>query len=195
MALPQLHHEYISEQAYLENETLSEMKHEYIDGNVYAMAGASKNHQRIVANLGRHLGNYLNDSFCDVFFSDIKVRIDEGKQYFYPDLMVVCESDNKNAYYTESPRLIVEVMSNATRKFDRTLKRQLYQTLPSLEEYVLIEQDFIEIEVCRKPENWRSTSYYLNDTVYFQSLDFSLPVIDIYQRVENDDMITFLKQK
>lgn len=191
MALPQLRHEYISEQAYLENENLSEIKHEYIDGDVYAMAGASKNHQRIVANLARHLGNYLNGSPCEVFFSDIKVRIDNGKKYFYPDVMVVCERDNEEAY-SESPRLIVEVMSNSTRKFDRTLKRQLYQTLPSLEEYVLIEQDFVEIEVCRRTENWRSASYYLNDTVYFQSLDFSLPVVEIYQRVENDDMIEFL---
>ncbi|MEI7839677.1 MAG: Uma2 family endonuclease [Methylococcaceae bacterium] len=193
MSLPQLHDAYISEQDYLEGEKISEIKHEYIDGNVYAMAGASKNHQRIIANLARHLGNYLNSSPCEVFFSDIKVRVD-AKKYFYPDVIVVCENDDEDAYYTESPRIIVEVLSSSTRKFDHTLKRQFYQTLPSLEEYILIEQDFVQVEVYRKADAWQSNFYYLGDSVTFQSLDFSLSVAEIYQHVKNDDMQEFLAQ-
>jgi len=193
MSLPQLHDAYISEQDYLEGEKISEIKHEYIDGNVYAMAGASKNHQRIIANLARHLGNYLNSSPCEVFFSDIKVRVD-AKKYFYPDVIVVCENDDEDAYYTESPRIIVEVLSSSTRKFDHTLKRQFYQTLPSLEEYILIEQDFVQVAVYRKADSWQSNFYYLGDTVTFQSLDFSLSVAEIYQHVKNDDMQEFLAQ-
>jgi len=193
MSLNQLHDAYISEQDYLEGEKISEIKHEYIDGNVYAMAGASKNHQRIIANLARHLGNYLNSSPCEVFFSDIKVRVD-AKKYFYPDVIVVCENDDEDAYYTESPHIIVEVLSSSTRKFDHTLKRQFYQTLPSLEEYILIEQDFVQVEVYRKADAWQSNFYYLGDSVTFQSLDFSLSVAEIYQHVKNDDMQEFLAQ-
>jgi len=193
MGLSQLNDNYISEQDYLEGEKISEIKHEYIDGNVYAMAGASKNHQRIIANLARHLGNYLNGSPCEVFFSDIKVRVDT-KKYFYPDIIVVCENDDEDAYYTESPRIIVEVLSSSTRKFDHTLKRQFYQTLPSLEEYILIEQDFVQVAVYRKADSWQSNFYYLGDTVTFQSLDFSLSVAEIYQHVKNDDMQEFLAQ-
>ena len=185
MGLSQLNDNYISEKDYLEGEKISEIKHEYIDGNVYAMAGASKNHQRIIANLVRHLGNYLNDSPCEVFFSDIKVRVD-AKKYFYPDVIVVCENDDEDAYYTESPRIIVEVLSSSTRKFDHTLKRQFYQTLPSLEEYILIEQDFVQVAVYRKADSWQSNFYYLGDTVTFQSLDFSLSVAEIYQHVKNE---------
>lgn len=193
MNLPQLRDTYISEQEYLEGEKISEIKHEYIDGNVYAMAGASKNHQRIIANLARHLGNYLNGSPCEVFFSDIKVRVD-AKKYFYPDVIVVCENDDEDPYYTESPRIIVEVLSSSTRKFDHTLKRQFYQTLPSFEEYILIEQDFVQVEVYRKSDAWQSNFYYLGDTVTFQSLEFSLSVAEIYQHVKNDDMQEFLAQ-
>lgn len=193
MGLPQLRDDYISEQEYLEGEKISEIKHEYVDGNVFAMAGASKNHQRIIANLARHLGNHLNGSSCEVFFSDIKVRVD-AKKYFYPDVIVVCENDDTDDYYTESPRIIVEVLSSSTRKFDHTLKRQFYQTLPSLEEYILIEQDFVQVEVYRKAEAWQSNFYYLGDTIMFQSLDFSLSVAEIYQHVKNDDMQEFLAQ-
>ena len=193
MNLHQLRDTYISEQEYLEGEKISEIKHEYIDGNVYAMAGASKNHQRIIANLARHLGNYLNGSPCEVFFSDIKVRVD-AKKYFYPDVIVVCENDDEDPYYTESPRIIVEVLSSSTRKFDHTLKRQFYQTLPSLEEYILIEQDFVQVEIYRKSDAWQSNFYYLGDTVTFQSLDLSLSVAEIYQHVKNDDMQEFLAQ-
>ncbi len=193
MGLSQLRDDYISEQEYLEGEKISEIKHEYIDGNVYAMAGASKNHQRIIANLTINIGGYLRNTPCEIFSSDIKVRVD-AKKYFYPDVIVVCENDDEDAYYTESPRIIVEVLSNSTRKFDHTLKRQFYQTLPSLEEYILIEQDFVQVEVYRKVDSWQSNFYYLGDTVTFQSLDFSLSVAEIYQHVKNDDMQEFLAQ-
>lgn len=192
--LPQRGEAFLSEQEYLESEKISAIKHEYIKGEIYAMAGASKNHQRIIGNLARKLGNFLDGSRCEVFFSDMKVRIDNGTKYFYPDLIVVCEEDNEDAYFTQTPRIIVEVLSSSTRQFDRTLKRQLYQSIPSVEEYVLIEQDFVEIEVSRRADAWRSTAYYWGDTVYFQSLDFSSPVIDIYQRVENEQIRAFLAQ-
>ena len=184
----------ISEQNYLEGEKLSEIKHEYVDGEVYAMAGASKNHQRLIARLVQKLANHLDNTPCEVFSSDIKVRADNGKKYFYPDVLVVCSDDNTDDYYTESPRIIVEVLSKSTRKFDNSLKRHVYQAMPSLEEYVLIEQDFVEIEVCRKAELWQPMHYYLGDDITFTSIGLSVSVVDIYQRVDNEDLRDFAKR-
>ena len=183
----------ISEQDYLEGEKLSEIKHEYVDGDVYAMAGASKNHQRLIARLVQKIANHLDNTPCEVFSSDIKVRADNGKKYFYPDVLVVCNDDNTDDYYTESPRIIVEVLSKSTRKWDNSLKRHVYQAMPSLEEYVLIEQDFVEIEVCRKAELWQPMHYYLGDDITFTSIGLSVSVADIYQRVDNEDMRDFAK--
>jgi Uma2 family endonuclease len=191
MNLPSRKHDYISEQDYLESEKLSEFKREYFDGEVFAMAGASKNHQRLIAALTSKLFQHLDGTPCEVFSSDIKVRADKGKKYFYPDVLVICANEDKDEYYTESPRIIIEVLSSSTRKYDRTLKRQIYQSIPSLEEYVLIEQDHVEIEVCRKSQQWKSSFYYIDDDITFTSIDLTLSVLDIYQRVENDEMRAF----
>ncbi|MDD5228681.1 MAG: Uma2 family endonuclease [Methylococcales bacterium] len=193
MNLPNHKTDYISEQDYLEGEKISEIKHEYIDGEVYAMAGASKNHQRLLGNVFSALHHHLKNTPCEAFSSDIKVRADKGKKYFYPDVIVVCSNNDNDDYYTESPRIIVEVLSNSTRKYDRTLKRQIYQSIPSLEEYVLIEQDRVEIEVCRKSEGWQSMFYYIDDEITFTSIGLTLPVLEIYSRVENDEMRVFVE--
>ncbi len=182
--------EWISEEAYLQSELLSETKHEYIDGAVYAMAGASKNHQRITGNVSREFGNQLKNTPCEPFSSDIKVKV--GSKFFYPDVMVVCKDDSDNDYYTETPVIIVEVLSKSTRRMDETAKKFAYQTLPALKEYVLIEQDFVDVEVCRRSEGWISRHYFMGDTVTFESVDLTLSVADIYQRVENDDVSSFV---
>jgi Uma2 family endonuclease len=182
--------EWISEEAYLQGELLSEIKHEYIDGVVYAMAGASKNHQRITGNVSRELGNHLKNTPCEPFSSDIKVKV--GSKFFYPDVMVVCKDDTDNVYYTENPVIVVEVLSKSTRRMDETSKKIAYQTLPTLKEYVLIEQDFVDVEICRRSEGWVSRHYFMGDEVTFESVDLILSVADIYARVENDDVTTFV---
>jgi Uma2 family endonuclease len=183
---------YISEQEYLEDEKVRDIKHEYFDGEIFAMSGAKANHQRITMNVGGEFRQHLKDTPCEAFSSDMKVRADKGNKYFYPDVVVCCNQDGESDF-TESPRLIVEVLSKSTRNFDKGLKRLVYQNIPSLEEYVLIEQDFVEIEVCRKADGWKSTYYFLNDDITFTSIDLTLPVIEIYQRVDNEDMRDFLK--
>ncbi|MFI3156872.1 MAG: Uma2 family endonuclease [Methylococcaceae bacterium] len=182
--------EWISEEAYLQGELLSEIKHEYIDGAVYAMAGASKNHQRITGNVSREFGNQLKNTPCEPFASDIKVKV--GSKFFYPDVMVVCKDDSGNDYYTENPVIIVEVLSKFTRRMDETAKKFAYQTLPTLKEYVLIEQDFVDVEVCRRSESWMSRHYFMGDSVTFESLELILSVSDIYQRVDNEDVTSFI---
>jgi len=183
---------YVSEQDYLEAEKISDVKHEYFDGEIFAMAGGSKTHQLLTGNIFGEIRNHLKGSPCLTFSSDMKVRLDEGNKYFYPDVVIACEKEN-DEYFIRSPRLIIEVLSNSTRKFDKDLKRKIYQTIPSLEEYVLIEQDHVEIEITRKSEDWHSTYYFLGDDVTFASIDLTLPVLEIYQRVDNQEMRDFLK--
>jgi Uma2 family endonuclease len=182
--------EWISEEAYLQGELVSEIKHEYIDGTVYAMAGASKNHQRITGNVFAGLKAQLKNTLCEPFSSDIKVKV--GSKFFYPDVMVVCEDNGDNAYYTETPVILVEVLSKSTRRMDETAKKFAYQTLPTLKEYVLIEQDFVDVEVCRRSEGWVSRHYFMGDSVTFESVDLTLSVADIYERVDNDDVTSFV---
>jgi Uma2 family endonuclease len=184
---------YISEEDYLADEELRDIKHEYFDGEIFAMSGGSVNHQRLTINISSEFHNHLKGKPCEAFSSDMKVRADKGKKYFYPDVVVSCNNDDGKTYFTESPRLIVEVLSDSTRKFDKNLKRQIYQSIPSLEEYVLIEQDRVEIEVCRKSQNWQPTSYFIDDEVTFESIDLTLPVLEIYERVDNQEMQKFLK--
>jgi Uma2 family endonuclease len=174
---------------YLEGELHSEFRHEYIDGQVYAMAGASSNHNRIVANLSRELGNHLRHSSCEPFASDMKVQIES--HFYYPDVLVVCDHQSNDYGVTDSPLIIVEVLSKATRKIDHTLKRKAYQRLSSLQEYVLIEQDFVDVEICRRANHWQSEHYFLGDSVYFQSLDLTLPVTTLYERVDNEDVLKY----
>lgn len=183
----------ITTEEYLQGEKHSDIKHELIDGDVYAMAGASKNHDRIIMNISREFGSHLKNSPCEPFASDVKVKA--GANFFYPDAMVVCENNDSDPYYTESPVILIEILSQSTRRIDQTIKRKAYQQLSSLKEYVLIEQDFVDIEVCRKSEGWQSNHYFLGDNVHFESIDLTLPVEEIYLRVENDDMKSFLAEQ
>ena len=180
----------ITVEEYLQGELISEIKHEYIDGYVYAMAGTSINHNRIANNLARDFGQHLKNMPCDVLTADFKVNINHRK-FFYPDVVVICNHDDSHQYFTENPILIVEVLSDSTQRKDRTLKRLAYQALPSLQEYVLIEQDFVDIEVSRREANWDSHHYFLGDEIYFKSLDFTVSVAEIYHRVNNEDMLKY----
>jgi Uma2 family endonuclease len=189
MALQPSRQNWISPEEYLAGELISDIKHEYIDGEVYAMTGTSINHGRIISVMMRLLGNHLANTPCDVFAADIKVKAQNN--FFYPDLIVDCQKLNGEVYVSEAPLIIVEVLSKSTRKQDQTLKRLAYQGLPSLHEYVLIEQDFVDIEICRRSNHWQSEHFYLGDQVYFSAIELSLPVEQIYARVDNEDMQAF----
>jgi Uma2 family endonuclease len=155
------------------------------------MAGANANHERISSNISRKFGNHLEASPCEPFGSDMKVKA--GSKFFYPDVIVDCQFDETQAYYTETPIIIVEVLSKSTRKMDKTTKRFSYINIPSLQEYVLIEQDIVDIEVIRRSEGWQSRYYFLGDTVHFASIDLTLSVEEIYHRVNNEEMREFIQ--
>ena len=183
----------ISEDDYLEGEKISQIKHEYIDGEVYAMAGASRNHNELSHTISRLLGNHLADTKCRVYASDMKVKVDN--KFFYPDVLVFCNDDSGDDYFVNQPIIIVEVLSKGTRRIDKTIKLAAYKNIPSLQEYVLIEQDFAEIEVCRRNNYWSSEHYFLGDNVTFESIDLTLSVEDIYRRVQNQDVFEYLETK
>ncbi|TAK65179.1 Uma2 family endonuclease [Methylobacter sp.] len=171
---------------YLEGELISSIKHEYINGEVHAMTWASSNHNRLMVNIVREFGVHLKNTPCEAFGSDMKVQVEDN--YFYPDVMVVCQHEANDYGVTDAPLIIVEVLSKSTRKFDHTLKRQAYQRLSSLLEYVVIEQDVVDIEVCRRSHHWQPEHFYLGDEVYFAAIDLRLPVTEIYDRVANEDV-------
>lgn len=184
---------YISEAEYLEGEKISDIKHEYIEGEVWAMASASLRHNIITSTVSRHFGNHLEGTRCTAVSSDLKVKTNDS--FFYPDVVVLCVDENEHNYFTDKPLIIVEVLSRNTRKIDQTIKMAAYKTLSSLQEYVLIEQDFAEVEVCRRNNNWISERYFLGDDVMFESIGLTLSVEAIYNRVQNEDVLEFLQAK
>ena len=186
---------YIDPTEYLAGERDSEIKHEYLQGQVFAMAGASINHNRIVRNFSSLLWNEMQDQSCEPVTSDMLLKTADDK-YRYPDLMVICENDDSSDdYVRENPVLVVEVLSASTRRVDKTDKHLEYLALPSLQEYVLIEQDFVEIAVWRRSANWQVSYYYLGQKVELESVGLALSVEAIYQRVDNEDMQTFIEQQ
>jgi Uma2 family endonuclease len=183
----------ITGEEYLQGELISDIKHELIDGEVFAMSGASKNHDRIAGNVYTKLLPLLENSPCEPFSSDVKVKV--GGNFFYPDVMVVCDDQTDHPYYSEMPMILVEVLSKSTRRNDETIKRFAYQSIPTLQEYLLIEQDFVDVEVCCRKNGWLSQHYFLGDEFTLDSIGIILSVEDIYRRVQNEDVLTYLQEK
>ena len=177
---------WVSEQEYLDGELLSDIKHEYIDGVVFAMSAASANHNVLAGNVFGELRNHLKGKPCPPFTSDMKVKV--GTKYFYPDVLVDCADFSGQDYFTQSPVLIVEVLSKSTQQYDKTLKLKSYLQIKSLQEYILIEQDKAEIQVLRRSQGCQPSYYFLGDTVSFESVGLSVSVEDIYDRVQNSDL-------
>jgi Uma2 family endonuclease len=173
-------------EAYLDMERCSSVRHEFIDGHVYAMAGGNQRHNRICVNVIRILGNALLDRPCRVFTSDMKVRIDQ-RNFVYSDVTVDCDARDladETSEFLNHPCLVVEVLSErSTAEYDRGDKfNLLYKRLPSLHEYVLIEADNQGVEVRRRQadDTWSAQRYGAGETVSLASIDSHIPVSDIY---------------
>jgi Uma2 family endonuclease len=182
---------YISPEEYLEGEKVSQVKHEYIDGEVYAMAGASDAHVTITGNLFSPLRNHLRGSGCRVYMLDMKAQIQAINRYFYPDIMVTCDTQDKEfEYFKSSPCLIVEVLSGSTEGFDRGKKFTDYRHLKSLQEYVLISQDTMNVECFRRNDEgrWELYPYEKGEEVHLASVDFHCAIATIYEDVALPEM-------
>lgn len=190
MGLPKLKTK-ISVEDYLEGESVSQVKHEYLAGEVYAMAGASDRHHRICANLFIKLDSHLENSECEAFITDLKLKAGEDT-FYYPDVMVACEQNPPSEYYREMPVLIIEVVSPSTRQIDRREKLRAYQQIPSVHEYVIVEQDKMHLEIHRRQPDGHWITYFYNESdldeeIEFQAVDLKLNLEEIYRRVRFEE--------
>ncbi len=175
----------ISPEDYLEAEKVRPIKHEYRQGEIYAMAGASKPHVIIMGNVSVLLRNHLRGSGCMPYMADMKVRNETSNFYYYPDVAVSCDERDKNAAedFIRYPRLIVEVLSPTTAAFDRGDKFADYRTSESLQEYVLINQERVSVECFRRNAEglWVLYPYSQGQEVQFASVNFSCAIETLYE--------------
>ncbi len=178
---------YINLVEYLEAENYSQIRHEYLNGQVFAMTGGSREHNTIILNIGTQLRTRLRGSGCQVFVSDMKVRIETDNVFYYPDVVVTCNSQDTEKFFLTNPCLIVEVLSPSTENIDRREKLLTYKKIEDLQEYVLVSQEEIEVELCRKDKNNNWIKYVLgkDDAVILNSVNLQLPMGEIYEDVMN----------
>ena len=177
---------HLSIEDYLAQERDGDVRHEYIAGEIYAMVGASRSHNLIASNLHAALHNHLRGSPCRVFMNDMKVRIETGDRFYYPDILVSCSKieDEPDEYYETQPVVIVEVLSPSTAMRDRLEKRLAYQRLVSLQEYVLVTQDAMQVEIYRRlSDGWEREMCQADDSIHFRSIGFELPSQVIYEGI------------
>ncbi|MBN3897942.1 MAG: Uma2 family endonuclease [Nostoc sp. NOS(2021)] len=185
---------FLTPEAYLQLEEKSNIKHEYIDGQVYAMAGTTDTHNTIGLNLALLIRNHLRGSDCRVYFADIKARIEKRNRFYYPDIIVTCDpKDRETPTYKRFYKLIIEVLSDSTEAFDRGDKFNDYQTIDSLEEYVLVNTKHQRVETFRRNDQglWVLQTYTPDDQTFeLQSIKLTAPFSDLYENVELEAMST-----
>lgn len=165
-------------------ESTQDIKHEFVDGEIFAMAGASEAHVTISLNVAAILRNLLRNSPCRAYIADMKVRIEQVDAFFYPDVFVTCSAnDASRKNYKTEPKLVIEVLSPSTAAYDRGLKFAHYRELDSLEEYVLIDPERVSVEVFRRDANgrWVLYPYAAEDVVELASVNLRLPMGTVYE--------------
>lgn len=170
---------------YLDWEPTQAERYEYWDGEVVAMSGATRNHNRVSANCFRLLDDALVDRPCEAYIVDVKVQIAPGQKYFYPDVVVTCDERDKDPRFVQFPCLIVEMLSPSTEAIDRGIKFAQYRKFTALQEYVLVQVDQPFVEVFRRNTQgqWVLSEYTLEDRFCFESLNVEIAIADLYQQV------------
>ncbi len=174
-------------QAYLAWEAEQSTKHEYHDGEVFAMASASDAHVTVAGNVYMALRNHLRGSPCSVFISDMKLRVEEDNAFFYPDVFVTCaESDRGQSHSKSAPVLVVEVLSPATSAYDRGAKFAAYRKLPTLREYALIDPERLSLDLFRREgdsKRWVLHPIEAGGHVEWASVGLQVPLEALYEDV------------
>jgi Uma2 family endonuclease len=180
---------FVSVDDYLAGERDADVRHEYVQGQVYAMAGASARHNRIALNIAARFNDHLVDDPCETFMADMKVKITDDL-YYYPDVLVTCDPPGGDPYFRTQPRLIIEVISPSTARIDRHEKMIAYRSLSTLQEYMLVMQDEMMIEIHRRQSDgqWDIECFTQpEEMVHFASVGLSLSLADIYRNVRWDE--------
>lgn len=179
----------LSPEEYLRIERSAEWKSEYVDGEMFAMSGASYRHNVIAGNVARELGNQLREGPCVVTSADLRIATDLRRHYTYPDIVVVCDPPqfvDDQLDTVVNPTLIAEVLSESTEKYDRGAKFERYRAVPTLSEYLLVAQDRVHVELyTRQPQGeWLLREW--NDPaadLHLVSLPCRLRVAEVYAKV------------
>ena len=176
---------------YLEGETLTDIKHEYLDGEVVAMGGASARHGLVVTSLGLAIGPHARRKGCQLFIADMKVHVEAANSFFYPDILVTCDPRDRSAeasHVKRHPLLIVELLSPSTEAYDRGNKFAAYRTLAALQEYVLVSLEQRRIEVFRRDDSghWVLYPFALDEQLELASVGLRCPVAEVFEGVEGE---------
>ncbi len=181
---------YITPEEYLERERNAETRSEYFQGEVFAMAGASLRHGRIVSNLVAEIHQQLRNRPCNVYSTDLRLAVGAAGLYTYPDVMVVCGEEKVADHHDDmllNPTLLVEVLSKSTKNYDRGQKFESYRKLPSLKEYLTVAQDKIQVEQwMRQPDDrWILREYEASaKTIALPSIGVELQLSEIYRKID-----------
>ncbi len=180
----------LTPEEYLEFERKSEERHEYFDGEIFAMSGAKRNHNKIVGNLSGLIWQHLKGKDCEFYPTDMRVFVPETGLYTYPDLVVVCgEPKFKDDVFDTllNPVLLIEVLSESTESYDRGKKFQHYRSIESLQEYVLVSQDEARIEKYVKQGDgfWiLSEAVGLESEIEFSSIECGIALSEVYDKID-----------
>ena len=172
---------------YLRGEPLGEVRHEYVAGCVYAMAGASEEHNDLAGNLYTALRAHLRGGPCKVFMVDRKVRRAVGREsvFYYPDLLVACDPRDTDRHFKRFPKVVIEVLSPETERTDRREKFMAYTGIETVEEYVLVAQDRMEVTAFRRAAGWAAEVLTRpQEKLALPSLGFSLEMAAVYEGVK-----------
>jgi Uma2 family endonuclease len=180
---------YMTVEEYMAFEEQSQIRYEYVDGSIYAMTGASKNHARISGNIASRLHAFLEGKSCESYQTEVKVKASYSR-YYYPDVVVTCEAaaeDLEDPYLIVQPILLVEVLSPSTQRTDKVEKFNTYQQIPGLLEYLIVAQNKMKVEMYRHRkagDTWQGEVFTEpNEQITFDSIGLSLTLADIYRRV------------
>jgi Uma2 family endonuclease len=184
---------YISQEEYLEMERVADEKHEYYKGEVFAMSGATWEHNVIVKNINTIILPFLKGKSCNMFGSDLRIHIPENTLYTYPDFSIICgnpETTSKENDTVIQPSVIIEVLSKSTKDYDRGTKFNLYRSIKTLKEYILVDSTSVSVELFTRLEDnsWHLTEYKeLTATFHISTIDLTLCLKDIYDDVRFEE--------
>ncbi len=174
----------VSIEGYLELERESPVRHEYVGGQVYAMGGSSDRHNLVAGTLFNALFNHIAGR-CQVYMADMRLRIAlaDGEVGYYPDVLVACDPADRASHHRERPVFLAEVLSPTTERVDRTEKLIAYRQIPSLEEYLIAEQDVARVELYRRSNGFEREVLEAGDVIRFASVGLELTVEQLYRHV------------
>ena len=183
----------LSVEAYLEGERFSEIRHEYVGGCAYAMAGVSDDHNRIAGNIYSELRECLRGKRCEPFMAGMKLKIPGSQAFYYPDVLVACDPADNARYFRERPTIVFEVLSPDTERTDQREKRFAYALIPSLKAYVIVSQEKHELTVLRRGRSgtWRSEVIEgRNSVLKLPEIKAAIPLARIYERTIAAKLVT-----